>query len=280
MQVINDQDAMVTGVVRRAIPVIGRVVEVATACLCRGGRLIYVGAGTSGRLGVLDASECPPTFHCDPYQVVGVICGGDSALRASSEGAEDDPAGADTAFKRLQVGSDDLVVGIAAGGTTPYVLGAVEIAKSRGATTRMICCVVMDEKPSQDLSRSAAADHFIELPVGPEVLTGSTRMKAGTATKLVLNMITTTTMVRLGKVWGNLMVDLRATNAKLRDRGARILADQCGLSRVQALDTIDRAGGRVKTALVMTVRGVDAKEARHLLDLQEWQLRPILGSPR
>ena len=272
LELINAQDATVAEAVRQAIPTIGKLVEQVVSAMRNGGRLIYAGAGTSGRLGVLDASECPPTFFCDPDQVVGIIAGGDAALRRSSEGAEDDFGGADAELARLNVGDGDVVLGIAAGGTTPFVLGAISAAKERGAVTGLICCV--------DAQGVDAADHVIELLVGPEVVTGSTRMKAGTATKLALNMITTTTMVQLGKTWGNLMVDMRATNAKLRDRTARIICQQCDVSRQQAMALLDAAGSRVKVALVMAMRDVDADAAQALLDMHDQKLTEILGPPR
>lgn len=183
--------------------------------LGQGGRLIYVGAGTSGRLGVLDASECPPTFNSDPKQVVGVIAGGDSALRRSSEGREDEPDGAHAALAELEVGPNDFVLGIAAGGTTPYVLGSIAEAHRRGATSGFLCCSPREEP--------AGCDHMVVLETGPELLTGSTRLKAGSVTKLALNTITTVAFAQLGKVRGNLMIDLRATNDKLHDRAIRIL---------------------------------------------------------
>ncbi len=279
LALINAQDASVPQAVGRAIPAIAALVADAARCLAAGGRLIYLGAGTSGRLGVLDASECPPTFHCDPGMVIGIIAGGDAALRRSSEGKEDDPEGAREELAQRGVGRGDVVVGIAAGGTTPYVLGALHWAHGQGAVTALVCCVGA-RLLAADLSLSQAVDHLIAVPVGPEVLTGSTRMKAGTATKLVLNMISTATMVQLGKAWGHLMVDLKATNDKLRDRGARILAQQCGLSRPAAFALLDQAGGEVKLALVMHHRQMDAAGARQLLAAHQGRLRPILGPPR
>jgi len=283
LQLINDQDATVAPAVRQAIPGIGRLIEQVVSSLRNGGRLIYAGAGTSGRLGVLDASECPPTFFCDPDEVVGIIAGGDTALRRSSEGAEDDIAGADAELARLNVGRGDVVVGLAASGTTPFVLGAINTAKQRGAVTALICCVDAHGAAARLPELRAcvdSVDHVIELSVGAEVVTGSTRMKAGTATKLVLNMITTTTMVQLGKTWGNLMVDLRATNAKLRDRAARIICRQCDLSRPEAIALLDAAGSRVKVALVMAKRDLDADAAQALLDAHDQKLVAILGPPR
>ncbi len=307
LKTINDQDATIAGVVRSATPAIAALVDTIVERMRRGGRLVYLGAGTSGRLGVLDASECPPTFHCDPQNVVGVIAGGDSALRRSSEGKEDDPDGARDVLGELNVNENDTVVGIAAGGTTPYVLGALNIAQSRGAATGLVTCVESETTRNNDASgatggspasapdapntggqaasgtpvgRKSLADHVVALPVGPEVVTGSTRMKAGTATKMALNMISTAVMVALGKTWGNLMVDLRATNAKLRDRAARILTSQCDLSRDDALALLDRADGRVKTALVMAKLNVERDEAERRIAEHGGQLRPLLGEPR
>ena len=283
LAVINEQDATVPAVVGRAVADLSRLIEAVVAARRAGGRLIYFGAGTSGRLGVLDASECPPTFFCEPGEVVGIIAGGDTALRASVEGAEDDPDGAGDAFNALGVNARDVVVGIAAGGTTPYVLGGLHLAKQRGATVAIICCVpwisVMTSPAAAHL-QGTMPEHVIALPVGAEVVTGSTRMKAGTATKLALNMITTATMVQLGKTWGNLMVDLRASNAKLVDRAARIVMSQTDLPRDRAVALVHEASGRVKVALVMALRKVDAAQAAALLDQHAGRLRPILGAPR
>jgi N-acetylmuramic acid 6-phosphate etherase len=235
-----------------------------------GGRLIYVGAGTSGRLGVLDAAECPPTFQSRPEQVIGVIAGGDASLRRSSEAREDDPRGAAEALDELRLTAEDTVVGIAAGGTTPYVLGAVELAGAAGALTALVTCVRPDQAP-------AGCDHLIVLDTGPELLTGSTRLKAGSATKLALNIISTTVFVQLGKVYSNLMVDLKATNAKLTDRAIRVLIELCPqLSRPQAAALLERADRSVKTAIVMERLGADPPTARRLLDEHDGMLRPIL----
>jgi N-acetylmuramic acid 6-phosphate etherase len=235
-----------------------------------GGRLIYAGAGTSGRLGVLDASECPPTFQSAAEQVIGVIAGGDAALRRSSEAREDDPRGAAEALRDLRVSDRDAVAGIAAGGTTPYVLGAVELAKAAGALTALLTCVRPQRPP-------AGCDHLIVLDTGPELLTGSTRLKAGSATKLALNVISTTAFVQLGKVYSNLMVDLKATNAKLTDRAIRLLVELCPpLTREQASALLDRADRSVKTAVVMQRLGVDAPTARRRLEAHDGRLRPIL----
>lgn len=237
----------------------------------RGGRLIYLGAGTSGRLGVLDSSECPPTFQSDPGQVVGVIAGGDAALRRSSEHAEDNPHGAAAELERLAVAGQDTVLGIAAGGTTPYVLGGLVLAKGRGAATALLTCAQRD--------CPASCDRQIVLATGPEVLTGSTRLKAGTATKLALNCITTTLFVRLGKTHGNLMVDLRATNDKLRDRAYRVLRTlHPELDGHAAAAAIDAAGGSLKVASVMHAHRVERAEAERRLEAAGGRLRAALGA--
>lgn len=296
LRLINTQDVDVAIAVRNAIPALSRLIDRAVEGMRAGGRLIYVGAGTSGRLGVLDASECPPTFFTDPGQVVGIIAGGDTALRQSSEGKEDIPKDGAAAIDGLDISGDDTVVGIAAGGTTPFVWGALDRSRHLGAATGLICCVPVRTlmsrprakvvKPNEPMQAPpppklpVAIDHAIELLVGPEVVTGSTRMKAGSATKLALNMISTTTMIQLGKVWGNLMVDLRATNAKLRDRALRILSTQTDLDRDAAGELLDAADGRVKLALVMARMKVDADEARSLLTQHGGRLRPILGPPK
>jgi N-acetylmuramic acid 6-phosphate etherase len=259
VRLMNEEDRLVPDAVARAADAIAAFIAAAEERFAAGGRLVYIGAGTSGRLGVLDASECPPTFQTDPSRVVGIIAGGDSALRRSSEGKEDDPRGAAPDLESLGLAERDTVLGIAAGGTTPYVLGALEIAKTLAPTclTGLLACTPMAPPP--------ACDHLIVVETGPELLTGSTRLKAGTATKLVLNTISTTLMVRTGRVHGNLMVDLRATNAKLRDRAARILSTLTGLPREDAFALLDRADGEVKTAAVMHHRGVDATSARAIL---------------
>ena len=296
LRLMNTQDMEVPLAIRKAIPQITKVVEVVVAGMKRGGRLIYCGAGTSGRLGVLDASECPPTFCSDPDQVIGFIAGGDTALRNAVEGAEDQRDGAVPTLEKLKLTDADTLIGIAAGGTTPYVWGAIDYAHNKGAKTSLMTCVPIKTlmtrprakvvKPNEPVSvpprpeLPAPVYQPIELLVGPEVLTGSTRMKAGTATKLALNMISTTAMLQLGKAWGNLMVDLRATNAKLLDRSIRIVASQTKLSREEAADVLTKAEGRVKPALVMAMRGVSLEEAQRLLDQHDQKLRPILGPPR
>lgn len=260
VDLINAEDATVAGAVATQREPIARAIELAERTFRGGGRLIYVGAGTSGRLGVLDAAECPPTFGSDPSMVQALIAGGAPALTQAQEGAEDRPADAAREIEALEVGERDLVIGIAASGTTPYVRAALDRARELGATTGIVAC----SPPPDELLKSV--DVAILPITGPEVLTGSTRMKAGTATKLVLNTITTGAMIRLGKTYGNLMVDLRATNNKLRDRSERIVMEVCGTTRDAARAVLDQAGGRVKTAIVMQKRGVGAAEADRLLE--------------
>lgn len=260
VRIINDEDASVAGAVRREEEAIARAVDLALAAFRSGGRLIYVGAGTSGRLGVLDAAEMPPTYGTDPTMVQGVIAGGYAALVRSQEGAEDHPEDGAAAMDEKDVNAGDFVVGIATSGTTPYVHGALARARERGARTGFLLCT----HPPKALLETH--DVVIAPLTGPEVVTGSTRMKAGTATKMILNTITTAAMVRFGKVDGNLMVDLQVTCQKLQDRGERILMASLGLDRQSARALLDRAGGHVKTALVMGRLGLDAAAARSALD--------------
>jgi N-acetylmuramic acid 6-phosphate etherase len=266
---MNAQDRLAVEAVGRVGDAIARAVEMVVECLRAGGRLIYVGAGTSGRLGVLDAAECPPTFRTPPRMVEGIIAGGEAAMFRAQEGAEDQPNDGAVKMDARRIGPADVVVGIAAGGTTPFVQGALARARQRGARTIFITCV----EPS---AGEPEADLVIRPLTGAEVLTGSTRLKAGTATKLVLNTITTLAMVRLGKVHENLMVDLRATNQKLWDRGARIVATLTGLGRDEAMSLLRRAGGHVKSAIVMQARGVDAAAAGRILDQCGGNLRAAM----
>ncbi len=269
---MTDDHQRAIDAVRSATPALTSFVDALADRFRAGGRLIYVGAGTSGRLGVLDASECPPTFCSDPDQVVGIIAGGDAALRRSSESKEDDPLGAREALNELSLTEHDTVLGIAAGGTTPYVLGAIQLAHAAGASTGLLTCVPQSAPPE-------GCDHLIVLDTGPELLTGSTRLKAGTATKLALNLITTLTFVRLGKVYGNLMIDLRATNEKLRDRAIRILIDLFpDLAREDAADLLTRAGNELKPAIVMQTRNVDLESAQRLLAERDGRLRDVIGA--
>ncbi|MDE2806348.1 MAG: N-acetylmuramic acid 6-phosphate etherase [Gemmatimonadota bacterium] len=260
VQIINEEDQSVAGAVRREAAAIARAVDLAVASFRSGGRLIYVGAGTSGRLGVLDATEMPPTYGTDPEMVQGVVAGGLDALVRSQEGAEDHPADGAAAMDEREVGPRDFVMGIATSGTTPYVHGALARARERGARTGFLLCT----PPGQAVR--ASHDVVIAPLTGPEVVTGSTRMKAGTATKMVLNTLTTAAMIRLGKVDGNLMVDLQVTCQKLQDRGERILMATLGLGRDSATGLLSRAGGHVKTALVMHRLGLERDEAKEALD--------------
>jgi len=259
VDLINAEDARVAGAVGRQRRAIARAVDLIVERLRRGGRLFYVGAGTSGRLGVLDAVECPPTFGTPPRLVQGIIAGGRRALVRSVEGAEDRHEDGAAAIRRRRVGAKDAVVGIAACGITPFVRGALGQARRAGAATVFVIC-------APEAKKYASADIVINPVVGPEVVTGSTRMKAGTATKLVLNMLTTAAMVRLGKVYDNLMVDLRATNAKLRDRAERIVMAVTGLGRPQARTLLRKARGWAKVAILMHFRKVGFREALRRLD--------------
>jgi N-acetylmuramic acid 6-phosphate etherase len=259
VEVISEEDHKIAPAVAREKLAIARAVELAEQAFRAGGRLIYVGAGTSGRLGVLDASEMPPTYGTDPEMVQGLIAGGYEALLRAKEGAEDVPADGAAAMDERDVGPNDFVVGIATSGSTPYVHGALERAAERGARTGFVLCT--HPKPEW----YDRYDVVIAPLVGPEVVTGSTRMKAGTATKLVLNTISTGAMIRLGKVFGNLMVDLRVTNLKLQDRGERILMETLGLEREESRDLLRRANGNVKTAIAMFVTGADEAEAHRRL---------------
>jgi N-acetylmuramic acid 6-phosphate etherase len=273
VDLIGGEDAGVPAAVARARQEIACAIDLIEAAFRAGGRLVYVGAGTSGRLGVLDAAECPPTFGTPPEMVVGVIAGGYPALVRSVEGAEDDVNTALGEMDARKVGSSDVVVGIAASGTTPFVRAALSRAQTLGARTALVTCA----DPPQLLQETC--DVCIVVKVGPEVVTGSTRMKAGTATKLVLNTLTTGAMIRLGKTYGNLMVDLRAWNDKLVDRSHRIVMETTGLGRDQARHVLEAAGGRVKTAIVMARRGVSSEEADRLLAQHQGRLRGIVGDP-
>jgi len=263
---INDEDAKVAAAVRRELPNIARAVDVIVERMKRGGRLFYFGAGTSGRLGVLDASEMPPTYSTPPEWVQGFIAGGDVALRRSIEGAEDDPQAGAQVVRGAQVNESDVVVGITASGGAPWVLGAVAKARRRGAATIALTC-----NPDSPLAQQSEV--VIAPVVGPEVVAGSSRMKAGTAQKMVLNMLTTATMIRLGKVYGNLMVDVQPTNAKLRRRAVRILQQAAGADPQAAQAALEATGYQVKPALVMLLAGVDAVEARRRLSAADGFVR-------
>jgi len=273
VDIIGAEDARVPAAVAGARTDIARAIELLETAFRAGGRLVYVGAGTSGRLGVLDAAECPPTFGTPPEMVIAVIAGGAPALVRSVEGAEDDVNAGISAMDERRVNRNDVVVGIAASGTTPFVRAALGRAQALDARTVLVTC----SDPPAVLRETC--DVVIFVPVGPEVVTGSTRMKAGTATKLVLNTLTTGAMIRLGKVYGNLMVDLKAWNEKLVDRSERIIMETTGLDRIRAREVIAAAEGRVKTAIVMARRGVPKAEAERLLEVHNGHLRVIVGDP-
>ena len=258
LRVMNDEDHRVPDAVARQLPAIAAIVEAAVAGLSAGGRLIYAGAGTSGRLGVLDAAECPPTFSTHPTVVVGLIAGGQQAMFQAVEGAEDDQERGAEEINALHPGPHDVVVGLAASGRTPWVIGAVRAAKQAGAHTASVCC-------NHDALISDEADLPVEIDAGPEVLTGSTRLKAGTAQKLVLNMISTATMVGLGKTYGNLMVDVSPSNEKLRQRAVSIVVSATGCTRDQAVIALHEADGHAKTAIVMILLDMTAAQARERL---------------
>lgn len=269
VDLMNQQDAAAVAAVGRQREAIAAAVKLVTARLGDGGRLIYVGAGTSGRLGVLDASEIPPTFGLPADRVQAIIAGGPGAVFKSVEGAEDDRDGAVAALDALHIDARDAVLGIAAGGSTPFVHGALAHATARGSATLLLTCC-------QSFAGEPAVDVVIRPLVGPEVVTGSTRLKAGTATKLVLNTLTTLSMVQLGKVYQNLMVDLRATNRKLVDRAVRIVMTVCQVDRASAQSLLDRAAGEVKTALVMHHRQLSADDARARLSASGGRVRDVL----
>ena len=273
VDLMNAEDAGVAATVHDERERIARAIDLIVHAFKTGGRLIYVGAGTSGRLGVLDASECPPTFGVPPSLVTGVIAGGYAALVKSAEGAEDDVNAGAAAMDGAAVTNRDVVVGIAASGTTPYVRVALSRAQTLGAHTILLTCGTAPKALSE------TCDVVINPVVGPEVLTGSTRLKAGTATKLVFNTLTTGAMIRLGKVYGNLMVDLVALSQKLHDRGERIVMECCGVGRVEARAAIERAQGSVKLAIVMVRRRVEVAEARRLLEEAAGFVRPVVGDP-
>ena len=270
---LNAEDRLVPQVVHGARQEIARVIDLVVTAFREGGRLIYVGAGTSGRLGALDAAECPPTFGTPPELVVAVLAGGPAALTGSREGAEDDPVAGAAAMDNVRVSRVDVVVGIAASGTTPFVRAALERSAELGGHSVLVTC---SDPPA---ALASAVDVAIVLRVGPEALTGSTRLKAGTATKLVLNAITTGAMIRTGRAYGNLMVDLVALSDKLRDRGERIVMEAGGVSRETACDAIEAAGGSVKAAIVMIRRHVGRAEALRLLAAAGGSVRGAAGDP-
>ncbi|MER5404389.1 N-acetylmuramic acid 6-phosphate etherase [Streptomyces sp. NPDC002769] len=270
-RLMNAEDATVPAAVADRLPLIAAAIDDIAERMSRGGRLIYAGAGTAGRLGILDASECPPTFNTDPSEVVGLIAGGPGAMVTSVEGAEDSRELAAADLEALSLTPDDTVVGISASGRTPYAVGAVEHARARGALTIGLSC-------NAHSALAAAAEHGIEIVVGPELLTGSTRLKAGTAQKLVLNMFSTITMIRLGKTYGNLMVDVRASNEKLRARSRRIVALATGASDEEIEQALAATDGEVKNAILALLGGVDGPTAARLLEESDGHLRAALAA--
>ena len=270
VDLINSEDMLVPSAVAKERQRIAAAIDLIVEGFRRGGRLFYVGAGTSGRLGVLDASECPPTFGVHPLLVQGIIAGGGRALVRAIEGAEDCADDGAEAIDKRGVKASDVVVGLAACGMTPYVHGALKRARRIGAGTVFVTC-------APEAKKHIPAEIIINPIVGPEVITGSTRMKAGTATKLVLNTLTTVAMIKLGKVYGNLMVDLQATNEKLRDRSLRIIMEMTDLSRPRAKKLLARADGNVKAAIVMHFRDVDLRGAREILDNCDQSLRKAIS---
>ncbi len=266
LEIINDEDKKVAIAVEKTIPEITKAVDIVTEQLRKGGRLFYVGAGTSGRLGVLDASECPPTYRADPRQIQGIIAGGKEALVRSIEGAEDYEEDGAKALQEREVDENDVVCGIATSGKTPYVLGALKYARKNDIPTIALICNPIDHLEVE-------SDILINPIVGPEVVTGSTRMKAGTATKLVLNMITTATMIKLGKVFGNLMVDLTAVNKKLIDRAQRIVMELTGVDRAGAKNALEPAHYKVKNAVLIALGDITFEESEQLLEKHKGMLR-------
>jgi N-acetylmuramic acid 6-phosphate etherase len=269
VDLINSEDRLVAPAVGKERKNIAKAIDTIVEHFQKGGRLFYIGAGTSGRLGVLDASECPPTFGVKPSLVQGIIAGGRRALVRAVEGAEDYESNGAKAIIKNGVKAKDVVVGIAACGMTPYVRGALKQAVKIKAGTIFITC-------ARQTGRHRPAEIVINPIVGPEVITGSTRMKAGTATKLVLNTLTTTVMIKMGKVYGNLMVDLNATNEKLRDRSVRIVSQMTGLSRARAVNLLNRAKRKVKAAIVMHFRKINFNQARTILDISNQSLRKAI----
>ncbi|ELS54213.1 N-acetylmuramic acid 6-phosphate etherase [Streptomyces viridochromogenes] len=272
-RLMNGEDATVPAAVASCLPQIAAAIDAIAERMAQGGRLVYAGAGTAGRLGVLDASECPPTFNTAPAQVVGLIAGGPEAMVTSVEGAEDSADLARADLDALALAPADTVVGISASGRTPYAIGAVEHARARGALSIGLSC-------NRDSALAAAAHHGIEIVVGPELLTGSTRLKAGTAQKLVLNMLSTITMIRLGKTYGNLMVDVRASNDKLRARSRRIVALATGADDAAVERALTEAGGEVKTAILILLADLDGPTATGLLSRADGHLRAALRAAR
>ncbi|WML51411.1 N-acetylmuramic acid 6-phosphate etherase [Neobacillus sp. PS3-12] len=270
LKLMNDEDQSVPSIVRKELPQIEKVVEAVKRSFQCGGHLIYIGAGTSGRLGVLDAAECVPTFSADPSMVQGLIAGGEKAMTVAVEGAEDSIQLGEEDLKRIQLTEKDTILGIAASGRTPYVIGALDYAKKIGATTASLSC-------NKDSEISKHADIPIEVPVGPEILTGSTRLKSGTAQKLVLNMISTASMIGIGKVYKNLMVDVKPTNDKLVERSKSIIMQATECSYEKADQAFHEANKNVKLAIVMVLTNLSKEEAQQKLDLAKGFIRNIIS---
>ncbi|MGK7898752.1 MAG: N-acetylmuramic acid 6-phosphate etherase [Xenococcus sp. (in: cyanobacteria)] len=273
VDLFNQEDTKTITAIANARESLAATIDAATEGISHGGRIFYVGAGTSGRLGVLDAAECPPTFCTPPELVQGIIAGGAGALIKSSEDLEDLPEDGAQAIAYHKITQVDVVIGITAGGTTPYVHGALKAAKSRGATTVAISCVPAEQVP-------ISADIDIRLLVGAEILAGSTRLKAGTVTKMALNIISTGVMARLGKVYGNRMIDVSVTNSKLRDRALRIICDLTDINRQEAEELLERSGQKVKLALLMHWTGLEAAEGTKLLEQNQGNLRAAIQSTK
>jgi len=267
---INQEDTLVPNVLARQVPNISEVVDKIVAAFKQGGRLIYVGAGTSGRLGIIDASECPPTYGTDPGMVVGIIAGGKEAMTEAIEGVEDDKQQGQTDMEDISLLAKDVVVGIAASGRTPYTIGALEYAKQLGAVTVSVVC-------SKDSEMEQVSDYTIAAVVGPEVITGSTRMKAGTAQKLILNMLSTSSMIKMGKVYGNLMVDVQMTNEKLHNRAVNIVKMATGASDEEARTAIKEQNYHTKAAILQIMTGLKGIEAKNLLDKHDGYLREAIS---
>ncbi|MEM1485658.1 N-acetylmuramic acid 6-phosphate etherase [Oscillospiraceae bacterium PP1C4] len=271
LRVMNEEDQKVALAVKKILPSVAKLVDEAHERMKRGGRIIYIGAGTSGRLGVLDASECPPTYGVEPTVVQGVIAGGFSALLKAKEGAEDDPLLAQSDLKNLSLNANDTVIGLAASGRTPYVIGGLDYANEVGAYTGAISCV-----SNAEISEHASAK--IEAVVGPEAITGSTRMKAGTAQKMILNMISTSLMIKYGKVYKNLMVDVQPTNEKLVERAKRIIAESSGCSYEKAAHYLTESGANVKIAICMALTGLSRCESENILTNSEGNISSAIRS--
>ena len=268
LNIINSEDITVPNIINQSISEIEKLIFDILPLFQKKGRLFYIGSGTSGRLGILDAVECPPTFRTNPEKIIGLIAGGDDAISKSIEGAEDNYKDGSVVVKKYDITKGDTLLGISANGSTPFVLGALKQAKINGALTGLITC--------NNIDRLDYIDHIISIIVGPEIITGSTRMKAGTATKLILNMISTTLMIKLNKTYGNLMVDLNASNKKLWARGIRILVEVADIDSKTAHDVLVNANGEVKTAILMIKNGYEYKEATVILDAANGRLKDAL----